>query len=87
MLERPPKGRHHSRAGGPGAATVIFARRLGRQFELELVEEQLQLGFGLGEAGERQLAPVGGRQVYVDHRHGGELLEHAARGQPRRQGL
>jgi len=30
---------------------------------------------------------LGGRQVHVDHPHGGEFLEHAARGQPRGQSM
>ena len=32
------------------------------------------------------VAAVAGRQVHVDHLHGGEFLQHRARGQPRRQG-
>jgi hypothetical protein len=36
-------------------------------------------------AGEQQLTTVGGRQVDVDHLHGGKLFQHAARRQPRRQ--
>ena len=60
---------------------------MGGQFELELIEEKLQLGFGLGVAGKQQLAAIGGWQMQVDHLYRGELLEHAARGQPRRQGV
>ena len=40
----------------------------------------MQFGFRLCVAGERELAPVGGRDVHVDHLHGGELLQRAARG-------
>jgi hypothetical protein len=62
-------------------------RWLGGQLELELVDEQLQLGFRLGVAGEHELASVSGREMDVDHLDGGELLKSAARGQPRRQGV
>ena len=64
-----------------------FWGRLGRQDELHLFEQELQLGFRLGIAGEAEFASVSGRQVDVDHLDGGELLERAARGEPRRQGV
>ncbi len=60
-----------------------FRRRLRRRFELELVEQEPQLGLRLGVAGEQELAPVGCRHVDIDHLHGGERVEHAARGEPR----
>src|SRR5713101_5655852 len=60
-----------------------FEGRLERQIELEFLQEQVELGFRLGVAGEQQLAAVGGWQVHVDHLHGGKLFQHAARGQPR----
>ena len=41
--------------------------------------------FGLGVAGQQQLAAIGGGQVHVDHLHSGELLEHATRRQSGRQ--
>lgn len=62
-----------------------FRRRLRGQTELELVDQQLQLGLGLGVAGQHDLAPVGGGQMDVDHLDGGELFQRAARGQSRRE--
>ena len=62
-----------------------FWWRLGGQIQLQLVEEQFEFGLRLGVAGQQQLAAIGGGQVHVDHLHGGELFEHAARRQPRRQ--
>ena len=61
-------------------------RWLGRQLELELVDQQLQLGFRLGVAGEAEFASIGGRQVDVDHLDGGELLERAAAVSPGAKG-
>src|SRR6516225_6318886 len=49
----------------------------GGQGELELVEQQYEFGFRLSVAGEQQFAAIGGRQVEVDHLHGGELLDGA----------
>src|SRR6185312_15734938 len=64
-----------------------LGRRLRWQFELELVDEELEFGFGMGVAGEENLAPVGGRQMNIDHLDGGELFQRAACGQSRRQGV
>ena len=75
------RGRWRWRAGGD------FGWRLGGQLQFQLLQQEAELGFGLGIAGEQQLAAVGGRQVHVDHLHGGELLEHAARRQPGRQSM
>ena len=61
--------------------------RLGGQIEREFVQQQRQLGLRLGVTGEDQLSTVGGRDVHVEHLHGGKLLDHTARGQPRRQGV
>ena len=58
---------------------------MGGQFQFEFLQQEAELGFGLGIAGEQQLAAVGGRQVHVDHLHRGKLLQHAARREPRRQ--
>jgi hypothetical protein len=58
---------------------------LSGQLQFEFLKQQAELGFGLGIAGEQQLAAVGGRQMDVDHLHGGKLLQHAARRQSRRQ--
>ena len=37
-------------------------RRLGGQIQLELLEEELVVGVGLGVARQDQLTPIGGRQ-------------------------
>ena len=58
---------------------------LGGKLQFQLIQQEAELGFGLGIAGEQQLAAVGGRQVHIDHLHGGELFQHAARRQPGRQ--
>ena len=60
-----------------------FGRRLSRQGELHAIEEQAQFGLGLGVAGENDLTSVGGRQMHVDHLHGGEFGEGATRRQAR----
>ena len=60
-----------------------FGGRLGRQLQLQAVEEQAQVGLGLGEAGEDDLAAVGGGQMHVDHLHGGEFFQGAARSEAR----
>ena len=73
------RGGWHGRGGGD------FGWWLGGQLQFQLLQQEAELGFGLGIAGEHQLAAVGGRQVHVDHLHGGELLQHTARRQPWRQ--
>ena len=55
--------------------------------ELELVDQELEFRLGVGVTGQQHLAPVGGRQMNIDHLDGGELLESAARGQSWRQGM
>ena len=59
---------------------------LRRKVELELVEEQSELGLRFGVAGQRDDAGIGGGDLHVDHLHGGELFQDAARGEARRQG-
>src|SRR5215831_10643763 len=54
-----------------------FWRRLGGQFEPELVEQQLLIGFWLGVAGEHEFAAVGCRNMNIDHLDSRELLDHA----------
>ena len=61
--------------------------RLGGELEPEFLQQERQLGLRLGVTGEDQLPTVGGRDVHVEHLHGGKLLDHTARGQPRRQGV
>ena len=55
--------------------------------ELELLDQEPEFRLGLGVAGQQELAPVGRRQMDIDHLDGGELLERAARGQSGRQGM
>ena len=71
--------------GSAAAWAAVILGRLAGQFELEAVKEQRQLGLGLGVASQLQFAAVGGGDVNVDHLNGGEFLEHAARGQARRE--
>ena len=62
-----------------------FRRRLSGQGKLEFVEQQLQLWLGLCVAREAQFASVGCGHVDIDHVHGCELVQHAARGESRRE--
>jgi hypothetical protein len=64
-----------------------FRRRLGGQFKLELLEQQVQFGLWLSVANELQLVSIGGRHVGVDHLQGGEFFEHAAWGEAGREGM
>ena len=66
------------RLGDPG-------RRLGRQAELELLQQELVILLRLGVAGEDERAPVPRREVNVQHVDGGERLEHGAGRQSRRK--
>ncbi len=61
-------------------------RRLGRQGELEALQQDLLVAVGLGIARQDDVAPVGGRQVDVDHLHGLEFFEDGSRGEAGRQG-
>jgi len=58
-------------------------RWLRRQAELELADEELEFGFGVGVAGKHDLAPIGCREMDIDHLDCSEFLDGAARGQPR----
>src|SRR3984893_4571178 len=73
------------RGGWRGRAGGDFRWWLGGQLQFQLLQQETELGFGLGIAGEAQLAAVGCREVHVDHLHSGELLQHTARRQPGRQ--
>src|SRR5713101_6493446 len=55
--------------------------RLEWQAELELVGEELVICVQLGITAENQGAAICGWEVYVEHLHGGELVEHSARGE------
>ena len=54
----------------------------GRQRHAEPIEENPLVGSGLGVAAEGQRAPVGGREVDVEHLDGDKLVEHGSRGEP-----
>src|SRR5580693_3079575 len=84
-LESTPEGRHYSGIGDAGAPAVIFGDGWAGNSSLSFFSNRLSSGSGLGVAAEQQFTAVGGRQVHVDHLHGGKLLQHAARRQPRRQ--
>ena len=53
-------------------------RRLVGQIQVQLVQEQFNVFFGLGVAGQDQVASIGGRQMDVDHLYGLELFEDGA---------
>jgi hypothetical protein len=62
-------------------------RRLRWQAELEPVDQKLEFRFGVSVTGEQDLAPVGGRQMNIDHLDSGKLFERAPCGQSGRQGM
>jgi len=80
--------------GGDGGGAVLIRGggcSLFGQGEVELVEQQLQVFFGVRVAREDDFASVGGGQMpqgpepaegHVEHLHGGELLQRGSRGQP-----
>ena len=76
-----PLGLHYS-AVAENWAGGDLGQRLGGELEREFVQQERQLGLRLGVTGEDQLPTVGGRYVHIEHLHGGELLDHTARGQP-----
>ena len=57
-----------------------------RQIELEATEEEFQVRFGLGVAGQEQLAAIAGGDLDVDHMDRGEFLEGAMRCRDRGRG-
>ena len=57
-------------------------RRLGRQLQLELVDQELQFGLRLGVAGQHEFAAVCSWEMNVDHLDGGKFLKSTAGGQP-----
>ena len=81
-----PLGLHY-RAVAENWGGGDLRRRLGGELESEFLQQQRQLGLRLGVTGEDQFPAVGGRDVHIEHLHGGKLLDHTARGQPRRQGV
>ena len=59
-----------------------FGRRLLGENEFQFSQEQLEVSLRLGIALEHQLAPVGGRNMHVDHLHARKFVEHRARCEP-----
>ena len=80
-VERSPL--HPEAGAGDVAGCGNARRRLGRQRQAEPIEENPLVGIGLGVAAEDQRAPVGGREVDVEHLDGGQLVERGSRGEPR----
>ena len=64
--------------GGRRRGGGDFGGRLGRQDQVHSVDEEAQVGLGVGGAGEDNLAPVGCGQMDIDHLHGGELCQRAS---------
>ena len=60
---------------------------LRRQIELELLDQELLLGPQLGVTAHDQGAAIGRREIYVEHLHGSELVEHGPRREASRQRL
>src|ERR1700724_1895840 len=55
------------RGGWRGRAGSDFRWWLGGQIQLQVLQQKVEFGLGLGVAGEHQLAAIGGWQVDVDH--------------------
>lgn len=55
---------------------------LGGEFYFQALEQQLEFFLRLGVARHDHGAPVSRWQMHIDHRHGGELLEHRTYGEP-----
>ncbi len=85
ILRRHAEGRHYRGSVAAAWFEVILGGRLVGQFDLEPVTEQGQIGLRLGVSGQLQFAAVGSGDENVDHLNGCEFLEHAARGQARRE--
>src|SRR5712671_889992 len=66
-----------------GLSGADFGLRLGGQDEFELIEQEREFGFGV--AGQQQLSAVGRRDMQINHLHGGELFDGAARRAARRR--
>jgi len=50
---------------------------------VELFQKDFLVGRGLGIAAHDEGAPIGGREVDVEHLDGGKLVQHSAGSQPR----
>ena len=66
------------RQGVPGGNP---GRGLWRQCPLQLCENELLIGFGLGVASEDEFAPVGHGEVHVKHLDGSEFVERLSGGE------
>ena len=83
------KGRHYKWVAGSAGFGVVGGdawRRLGRQAELQLLQEDLLIMVRLGIARQHDMAAVRGGQVDVDHLHGLELFQDRPGSEARRQG-
>ena len=58
-----------------------------RQRKIQLVKKDALVHVGLGVTTQDQGAPIGGREMHIEHLQGRELVEHAAWRKPRGQGL
>ena len=80
------KGLHYSGVSGE-RGSGDSRRRLGRQMELEPLDQELQFRLGLRAAGQDEFAAIRGRHMDVDHLNSRELFQGASRREPRRQGI
>ena len=64
IAEIDPRRSALQRGGWRGRAGSDFRWWLGGKLQFQLIQQEAELGFGLGIAGEQQLAAVGGRQVH-----------------------
>jgi hypothetical protein len=64
-------------------AAVIFGGGWAGRTSLRRSRSSFRSGSGVGVAREVELPAIAGRDTHVDHLHGGELLQHAARAQSR----
>lgn len=62
-----------------------FGRRLRGQFQIQPLQEELDVGLGLGVSTQDDSALVGGGEVHVEHLDGGKFLQHGAGREPGRQ--
>ena len=88
MIETAETGPSRSALQGGESAGVgggDFGWRLFGKNELELLKKQPQVRFGLSIAGELEFAAVGGRDMDIDHLHGGTFVEDGPWGQSGRE--
>src|SRR3954466_1036387 len=80
------KGLHYSGVSGERGSGDSRGR-LGRQMELEPLDQELQVRLGLGAAGQYEFAAIRSRHMDVNHLNSRELFQGASRREPRRQGI